>query len=97
VQLYLHDPVAGVVRPLQRLIGYTRVAVSAGSETRVTAKVPADLSSYTGRNGDRIVEPGELVLGFGRSSADIPLTLTVTVVGETRIVDHHRELFTVWS
>ncbi len=31
VQLYLHDPVASVVQPLQRLIGYTRVALEPGS------------------------------------------------------------------
>ena len=30
VQLYLHDPVASIVRPVQRLIGFQRVTVPAG-------------------------------------------------------------------
>ena len=78
VQLYLHDPVASVVRPVQRLIGFTPGARSSrGSRARDRATVPADLASFTGRDRRRIVEPGELVLGFGRSSGDIPLTHTV--------------------
>ena len=52
VQFYLHrDPVASVVRPVQRLIGYRRVAVPAGSSIRVSAAVPMDLMAFTGRNG----------------------------------------------
>ncbi|UYN83187.1 MAG: glycoside hydrolase family 3 C-terminal domain-containing protein [Microcella sp.] len=84
VQLYLHDPVASVVRPVQRLIGYRRVAVAAGESVRVAVTVPIDLAGFTGRDGRRIVEPGDLELGFGRSSADIPLVHRVRVVGAVR-------------
>lgn len=84
VQLYLHDPVASVVRPVQRLIGYQRVVVPAGSSARVVATVPVDLAGFTGRDGRRIVEPGAIELGFGRSSADIPLVHRVEVTGATR-------------
>ncbi len=84
VQLYLHDPVASVVRPVQRLIGYRRVEVPAGSSARVVATVPADLAGFTGRDGRRIVEPGAIELGFGRSSADIPLVHRVELEGATR-------------
>jgi beta-xylosidase len=92
VQLYLQDPVASVVRPLQRLIGYQRVELEASEEALLTFEVPADLASFTGRDGRRIVEPGELVLGFGRSSADIVLSHTVTLTGSVRVVDHTRAL-----
>lgn len=84
VQLYLHDPVASVVRPVQRLIGYRRVAVAAGESVRVAVTVPIDLAGFTGRDGRRIVEPGDLELGFGRSSADIALVHCVRVVGAVR-------------
>lgn len=84
VQLYLHDPVASVVRPVQRLIGYQRVAVAAGQSVRVAVTVPLDLAGFTGRDGRRIVEPGDLEFGFGRSSADIPLVHRVRVVGDVR-------------
>ncbi|MDQ2661513.1 MAG: glycoside hydrolase family 3 C-terminal domain-containing protein, partial [Actinomycetota bacterium] len=92
VQLYLHDPVASVVRPVQRLIGFVRLELEPGAETRVRVRVPADLTSFTSRTGSRIVEPGVIEFGFGRSSGDIPLVHRVTLVGATRVVDHTRAL-----
>lgn len=92
VQLYLHDPVASVVRPVQRLIGYARIELDVGETAELAVRVPADLASFSGRSGRRVVEPGEIVLGFGRSSSDIPLTTSVTLTGEAREVDHTREL-----
>ena len=92
VQLYLHDPVASVVQPVQRLIGYVRVELEPGQQTRVDLVVPIDLASFTGRSGRRIVEPGELLLGVGRSSADIVSSHRVRVVGAAREVDHRRQL-----
>jgi beta-xylosidase len=92
VQLYLHDPVASVVRPTQRLIGFTRVELEAGQSATVSFEVHADLTSFTARDGRRIVEPGALALGFGRSSADIAATIDITLTGETRVVDHTRTM-----
>ncbi|MEU3955089.1 glycoside hydrolase family 3 N-terminal domain-containing protein [Streptomyces achromogenes] len=90
VQLYLHDPVASVVQPVQRLIGYTRVRLAAGEARRVRVTVPADLASFTGRDGRRVVEPGELHLRLAASSAEARLTATVTLTGPARHVDHTR-------
>ena len=92
VQLYLHDPVASVVRPVQRLVGYARVELEPGEVADVRFTVPADLASFTSRDGVRIVEPGELVLSLGRSSGDLPLTTTVRLTGPVRVVDHTRRL-----
>ena len=92
VQLYLHDPVAEVPRPVQRLIGFARVPLAAGEAVRVRFVVPADLASYTGRALHRIVEPGELVLSVGRSSGDLASAQTVRLTGATRVVDHTRTL-----
>ncbi|TXK15297.1 glycosyl hydrolase [Microbacterium saccharophilum] len=92
VQLYLHDPVAEVPRPVQRLIGYARVEVPAGAAVEVRFTVPADLAAYTGRAMARIVDAGELVLGAARSSGDIASSQAVRLVGPTRVVDHTRAL-----
>ncbi|MCW3492474.1 beta-glucosidase family protein [Microbacterium sp. SSM24] len=92
VQLYLHDPVASTVRPVQRLIGYTRVPLAAGERVRVSFEVPADLAAFTGQDGRRVVEPGEIVLGFGRSSGEIVATRSVRITGAPRYVDHTRAL-----
>ncbi|HSX97588.1 MAG TPA: fibronectin type III-like domain-contianing protein, partial [Streptomyces sp.] len=92
VQLYLHDPVASVVQPVQRLIGYTRVDLKSGEARRLRVTVPADLASFTGRDGRRVVEPGELELRLAASSADPRLTARVTLTGAERHVDHTRRL-----
>lgn len=42
VQLYLHEPVASVVRPVNRLIGYHQVELEPGGSTRITFTVHAD-------------------------------------------------------
>lgn len=92
VQLYLHDPVASVVQPVQRLAGYVRVELAAGEAVRVRVRVPADLASFTGRDGRRVVEPGALELRLSASSTDPRLTAEVTLTGSARTVDHTREL-----
>jgi beta-xylosidase len=92
VQLYLHDPVASVVRPVQRLIGYHRVELAPGELAELSVTVPADLAAFTSRAGTRIVEPGDLILGLGTSSSDIPLTTAVALTGQTRVVGAERAL-----
>lgn len=92
VQVYLHDPVASVVQPVQRLIGYVRIDLGPGQAAGVRATVPADLASFTGREGHRIVEPGDLELRLSASSDDPRLTARVTLTGPVRTVDHTRRL-----
>jgi beta-xylosidase len=92
IQLYLHDPVASVVRPVNRLIGYARVPLDPGETVRVTFDVPAELAAFSGPDGRRIVEPGALELRLGASSADIRLVAAVELTGEPRFVDHTRRL-----
>ncbi|MZG17925.1 glycosyl hydrolase, partial [Streptomyces sp. SID5914] len=97
VQLYLHDPVASVVQPVQRLVGYARVPLAPGESRRVRVEVPADLASFTGRDGRRVVEPGDLELRFASSSAEPRLTATVALTGPERPVDHTRRLHAVFT
>ncbi len=92
VQVYLHDPVASVVRPVRRLISYARVDLEPGETRTVAFRIPAELASFTGVDRRRIVEPGALELAIGRSSCDIAFTHAVELVGETREVDHTRPL-----
>ncbi|MFN8075028.1 MAG: glycoside hydrolase family 3 N-terminal domain-containing protein [Kineosporiaceae bacterium] len=92
VQLYLHDPVASVSRPVVRLIGFARVALEAGQAARVSFGVHADLSSFTGRDGTRIVEPGRLELRLSADAEHPRFALPVRLVGDVRRVDHRRTL-----
>jgi beta-glucosidase len=94
VQLYLHDPVAQTTRPVVRLIGYARVPLAPGAGARVTFTVPADVTSFTGVHGRRVVEPGDVELRFGRSSGDIVAAVPLCLVGAEREVGHDRCLQT---
>lgn len=92
VQVYLHDPVAEVARPVQQLIAAPRVDLAPGTTTTVTIELPADLSAYTGRAGDRIVEPGDVELRVGASSRDIRSVLPARMVGPRRVVGRDRAM-----
>ncbi|MFI5840766.1 glycoside hydrolase family 3 N-terminal domain-containing protein [Catenuloplanes sp. NPDC051500] len=92
VQLYLHDPVAQVTQPVRRLVGYTRVPLDPGEARTVTFTVPADLASFTTRDGHRIVEPGALHLLLAASSTDIRHTAHITLTGPPRTLTPHRHL-----
>ena len=92
VQLYLHDPVAQTTQPVVRLIGYQRLPLEPGEAARVTFTVPADLASFTGLAGKRIVEPGEVELRFGRSAEDIAATVPLRLTGAVRETGPDRRL-----
>ncbi|MEV1159013.1 glycoside hydrolase family 3 N-terminal domain-containing protein [Micromonospora chokoriensis] len=94
VQLYLHDPVAQTTRPVLRLVGYARLPLAPGESAHVTFGVPADVASFTGLSGRRIVEPGDVELRFGRSSGDVVASLPLRLTGPERQVGHQRELLT---
>lgn len=92
VQFYLHDPVATVVQPVQRLVGYQRIPLEAGEQCQVRLELPADLASFTGRDGRRIVEPGALELRISASSTDTRFTVPLRLTGTVRTLDHTRRL-----
>ena len=90
VQIYLHDPVAEVARPVRQLIGAVKVDLAAGQTRTVTARLHADLTSYTGRAGHRQVDPGDVELHVGTSSANIHSAVKLTMTGQTRRVGFDR-------
>ncbi|RBY97427.1 glycosyl hydrolase [Blastococcus sp. TF02-8] len=92
VQVYLHDPVAEVVRPVQALIAAQRVDLAPGGSATVRFTLHADLTSFTGRDGERIVEPGAVELRVGASSADVREALPLTLTGSRRTVGVDRRL-----
>jgi beta-glucosidase-like glycosyl hydrolase len=83
-QLYVRDLLASVVRPVKELKAFGRVELAPGERARVAFTVPVDMLSFTGLEGRRIVEPGEVELQVGVSSADTCLRATVTLTGEIR-------------
>jgi len=92
VQVYLHDPVAQVTRPDIRLIAYARVELEPGQQRRVEFTIHTDLTSFIGRRGHRIVEPGRVELRLGTSSASIVAVLPVELTGPERTIHGRRQM-----
>ncbi len=92
VQVYLHDPVAQVVRPIDSLVAFARVELDPGERARVRFTIPADLASFTGLRGTRVVEPGAVELRVARSSTDVHTALALELVGVECEVGHDRRL-----
>jgi beta-glucosidase-like glycosyl hydrolase len=94
VQLYLHDVVASVVRPVKQLVGFTRVSLEPGAAADVSFRVHADRTAFTGVDLRRIVEPGDLEVLVGTSARDLPCRGRVRLTGDVRVVGHDRRLDT---
>jgi beta-glucosidase len=79
VQLYIHDLVSSVTRPVQELKGFQRVHLAPGESRRVDFSLgPAELGFYDA-SMKWIVEPGRFDIMVGGSSADVKkTTLDVT-------------------
>src|SRR3954452_1793306 len=94
VQLYLHDAVASVARPVKQLTGFARVHLEAGQAAEVSFTVHADRTAYTGPDFRRIVEPGDMEVLVGTSALHTPCRAQVRLTGPVRVVGHDRCLVT---
>lgn len=65
VQLYGHDPVASITRPVAQLLAYQRVELAPGESVEVTFGVPTTRLAFSDRHLVRIVEPGRIELWVG--------------------------------
>ena len=81
VQLYAHDPVASITRPVAQLLGYARVELDPGAEVIVRFGVPTTRLAFSGRDLVRGVEPGAIELWVGASCAERETEASVELVG----------------
>ena len=65
VQLYLRDPVASVVRPVQQLIDYRKVFLNPGESAEVVFTVHEKQLRFFNMDGKEISEPGEFRISTG--------------------------------
>lgn len=86
VQLYSTDLLASIVRPVKELKGFAKVHLEVGEKKRITFTLSAELFSFIGRDGRRVVEPGFLEIALGSSSEDLRLQCTIEITGEERIL-----------
>ncbi|MET0309597.1 MAG: glycoside hydrolase family 3 N-terminal domain-containing protein [Sphingomonas sp.] len=80
VQLYANDPVASVSRPDRELRGFARVALKPGETRKVSFTLAASQFAIW-QPGKWVVEPGEIRLMAGASSADIRSEASFRIAG----------------
>lgn len=79
VQLYVHDVLASVARPVMQLEGFQRVHLEPGEEKELTFAVGREQLQMLDRDMHWIVEPGAFRIMIGASSKDIRLRGELTV------------------
>ncbi|WP_062136789.1 glycoside hydrolase family 3 N-terminal domain-containing protein [Demequina aestuarii] len=85
VQLYAHDVVGSITRPVAQLVGYHRVTLAPGESARVEFTVPTTRLAFSDRSFTRVVEPGAVELWTGTSEERFA-EATLALVGDTHPV-----------
>jgi beta-glucosidase len=84
VQLYTRDPVASRSRPLRELKAFEKIALEPGESRRLTLDVPVERLGFHLDDGTFVVEPGEIQVFLGTSSAADPVG-SVEILEELRL------------
>lgn len=77
VQLYAHDELASIARPVKELKGFQRVALGPGETKQVRFHLHASLFSFPDGTMQEVTEPGLFRIMVGSSSKDIRLRTPV--------------------
>jgi beta-glucosidase len=80
VQLYIHDPVASMTRPVMELKGFRRISLRPGENTTVVFHLTSKELSFLNHRLKPMVEPGTIDIMLGSSSEDIRTRGVVEVV-----------------
>ena len=69
VQLYIHDTVASITRPVRELKGFERIHLKKGESKEVKFEITNDLLSFYNYDLDYVLEPGEFEIMIGPDSS----------------------------
>ena len=73
VQLYLHDIVGSIARPVEELKDFKKIKLNSGESKKIKFNIDKEKLSFYNQNLDWVAEPGEFDLMIGASSKDIRL------------------------
>ena len=86
VQLYIHDVLASVTRPVKELKGFKRITLNPLQKETVTFTLSICEVGFYDRNMAFIVEPGWVDVMVGSSSDDVRLTQRLEIVGDVTAI-----------
>jgi beta-glucosidase len=70
VQMYIHDRVSSVTRPVKELKGFSRISLKPGEKKTVTIGITPEKLSFYDIDMNWVVEPGDFDIMLGSSSRD---------------------------
>ena len=79
VQLYIHDMLASVARPVMELKGFQRIHLNAGESKEISFLITPAMLSMLDKDLKTIIEPGDFRIMIGASSRDMRLKETLTI------------------
>jgi beta-glucosidase len=80
VQLYIHDLLASVSRPVMELKGFSAHTLNAGESKTISFTITPEMLSMLDKDLHTVVEPGDFRIMIGASSRDLRLKQTLTVI-----------------
>ena len=80
VQLYIHDMVASITRPVRELKGFERIYLKKGESKVVTFEIKDELLKFYNANLDYVLEPGDFEIMIGPDSSLEHLKKTMLTV-----------------
>jgi len=87
LQLYTRNETASGTQPLKELKGYQRLHVQSGETRTVTFDLAISQLATIGEDMRWVIEPGSVQLMVGSSSANLPHSAVIEIIGETQEVD----------
>jgi beta-glucosidase len=93
IQVYGRDLASSVTRPVKQLIGFKRLSLAPEESKRVTFILHANQFGFYNHGMDFVLEPGDIVLMVGTSSADIAQRTEITISGEETIIGENKVFF----
>jgi beta-glucosidase len=70
-QLYIHDQISSVTRPVKELRAFERITLNPGESKTVKFTLDADALAFTNRDMKRVVEPGDFDIMIGPNSVSL--------------------------
>ena len=93
VQLYTHQDVPLVTRPVKELRGFKRVTVQPQQTQTVTFRLAVNQLGFYDRERRFVVEPGRVEVMIGSSSEDIRCTGTFDIRGPKTDIQQSKVFF----